>query len=256
MITAWIASWVMSTIPGTIPTPKPSTIPAKAIPTKALTVKALTVKAFPLNRVTILPGLQLDRQKVDLKYLKSLDPIRLLHGFYVNAGIKPKAARYGGWETEGIEGHSLGHYLSACALMFAATGDEQLKKNANLIVDELAECQAKHGDGFFGGMPQADRIFSEIKKRDIRSQGFDLNGNWVPWYNIHKTQAGLLDTYQYLGNKKALEVLTKNATWIAETTANLTNDDWQKHRQSDVGYERYEVKLLRLDTARCQSKRG
>jgi DUF1680 family protein len=130
-----------------------------------------------------------------------VDPIRLLHGFYVNAGIKPKAARYGGWETEGIEGHSLGHYLSACALMFAATGDEQLKKNANLIVDELAECQAKHGDGFFGGMPQADRIFSEIKKRDIRSQGFDLNGNWVPWYNIHKTQAGLLDTYQYLGKR-------------------------------------------------------
>ncbi len=240
MITAWIASWVMSTNPGTISTPKPSTIPAKAItakaiPTKAFPAKAITAKAFPLNRVTILPGLQLDRQKVDLKYLKSLDPIRLLHGFYINAGIKPKAARYGGWETEGIEGHSLGHYLSACALMFAATGDEQLKKNANLIVDELADCQAKHGDGFFGGMPQADRIFSEIKKRDIRSQGFDLNGNWVPWYNIHKTQAGLLDTYQYLGNKKALEVLTKNATWIAETTANLTNEDWQKMLMCEHG---------------------
>jgi DUF1680 family protein len=38
-------------------------------------------------------------------------------------------------------GHSLGHYLSACALMYASIGDEQLKARAAAIVAALAQCQ-------------------------------------------------------------------------------------------------------------------
>ena len=186
------------------------------------------VQSFSLKDVTILPGLQKQRMDVDIAYLKTLDPIRLLSGFYTNAGLSPKAPRYGGWEGQGIEGHSLGHYLSACALMFAATGDNDFKSRTELIVKELAECQKAHGDGFIGGMPDAKRIFTELKARNIRSQGFDLNGNWVPWYNIHKTLAGLLDTYHQTGNKQALDVLTKNATWIKDLTADYTEEDWQK----------------------------
>lgn len=185
------------------------------------------VQPFPLSAVRVF-GMQEQRQQVDLKYLKSLDPIRLMHGFYVNAGIKPKKPRYGGWETMGIEGHSLGHYLSACALMYAATGDEEMLARTKTITNELAECQKSAKSGFLGGMPDAARIFAELKKRDIRSQGFDLNGNWVPWYNIHKTLAGLLDTYHQTGNKLALEILIKNAEWTNELTKDYTDEDWQK----------------------------
>ena len=185
------------------------------------------VQPFPLSAVRVF-GMQEQRQQVDLKYLKSLDPIRLMHGFYVNAGIKPKKPRYGGWETMGIEGHSLGHYLSACALMYAATGDEEMLARTKMITNELAECQKAAKSGFLGGMPDAARIFAELKKRDIRSQGFDLNGNWVPWYNIHKTLAGLLDTYHQTGNKLALEILIKNAEWTNELTKEYKDEDWQK----------------------------
>lgn len=186
------------------------------------------VQAFSLKDVTILPGLQRQRMDVDIKYLKSIDPIRLLYGFYVNAGLKPKEARYGGWEAMGIEGHSLGHYLSACALMYSASGDTDFKGRAESIVKELDACQKAHGDGFLGGMPDAKRIFDELRAKNIRSQGFDLNGNWVPWYNIHKTLSGLLDTYHQTGNKLAVDVLTKNATWIEDLTKDYSEDDWQK----------------------------
>lgn len=185
------------------------------------------VQPFPLSAVRVF-GMQAERQQVDLKYLKSLDPIRLMHGFYVNAGIEPKKARYGGWEAMGIEGHSLGHYLSACALMYSGTGDNEMLSRTKIIVKELAECQKTAKSGFLGGMPDAARIFAELKKRDIRSQGFDLNGNWVPWYNIHKTLAGLLDTYHQTGNKQALDVLIKNAEWTHELTKDFTDADWQK----------------------------
>ena len=185
------------------------------------------VQPFPLNAIQVF-GMQAERQRVDQGYLRSLDPIRLMHGFYVNAGMKPKKPRYGGWEAMGIEGHSLGHYLSACALMYSATQDKELLERTKIIVRELAECQKVAKSGFLGGMPDAARIFAELKKKDIRSQGFDLNGNWVPWYNIHKTLAGLLDTYHQTGNKQALDVLVKNAEWTHELTKDFSEDDWQK----------------------------
>ncbi len=53
------------------------------------------------------------------RYLLSLDPDRLLHNTRKYAGLAPKAELYGGWESQGIAGHTLGHYLSALALQFA-----------------------------------------------------------------------------------------------------------------------------------------
>ena len=46
-----------------------------------------------------------------------LGPDCLRHNFRVNAGLPPKARLYGGWEAEGVAGHTPGHYLSACAMM-------------------------------------------------------------------------------------------------------------------------------------------
>jgi DUF1680 family protein len=56
------------------------------------------------------------------EYLLQLEPDRLLGRFREYAGLEPKAENYPGWEAQGISGHTLGHYLSACAMMGAATG--------------------------------------------------------------------------------------------------------------------------------------
>ena len=86
-------------------------------------------EAFPLRDVRILEGPFRDAQQRDLAYLLSLDPDRLLHTFRLNAGLPTTAKPYGGWEAPQVElrGHSLGHYLTACALMHEATGDERLE---------------------------------------------------------------------------------------------------------------------------------
>ena len=85
--------------------------------------------AFPLRDVRMLDGPFRDAKQRDLTYLLSLEPDRLLHTFRLNAGLATTAKPYGGWEAPAVElrGHSLGHYLTACALLYEATGDERLK---------------------------------------------------------------------------------------------------------------------------------
>src|SRR6476619_8372574 len=93
---------------------------------------ALRGAPFDLRAVRLLDGPFRAAQQRNARYLLSLDPDRMLHNFRVNAGLTPKAPVYGGWESEepwvGIRchGHTLGHYLTAAALMYASTGDERI----------------------------------------------------------------------------------------------------------------------------------
>ncbi len=79
--------------------------------------------------------------------LAGLDVDRLLHNFRLNAGLPSSAQPLGGWEEPKCElrGHFVGHYLTACALMYASTGDKKLKEKGDQVVAGLAECQAKLG---------------------------------------------------------------------------------------------------------------
>ena len=104
-------------------------------------------KPFSLHDVRVLDGPFKQGQNIAAKYLLSLEPDRFLANFRKEAGLKPKAEHYSGWEQQGVSGHSGGHYLSACAQAWAATGDERFLARVNYIVDELAECQQAQGDG-------------------------------------------------------------------------------------------------------------
>src|SRR3954463_5817055 len=63
----------------------------QAVPTRAA--------AFKLSDVRLLDGPFRQAQERDAGYLLQLEPDRLLHNFRVNAGLKPKATVYGGWES-------------------------------------------------------------------------------------------------------------------------------------------------------------
>ncbi|HEY3412551.1 MAG TPA: beta-L-arabinofuranosidase domain-containing protein [Armatimonadota bacterium] len=193
------------------------------------------VYSFELSDVRLLAGPFKHAQDLDAAYLLRIEPDRLLSRFRVNAGLKPKGESYGGWESQGISGHTLGHYLSACSLMYASTGDTRFKERVRYIVSELAACQKAGGDGFIGGMPNAREIFAKVAAGAISSAGFDLNGSWVPWYNEHKTFAGLIDAYLYTGSDEAKQVLVRLADWAWNTTKGLSDDEWQKMLAAEHG---------------------
>src|SRR5689334_19644533 len=73
-------------------------------------------ESFPMESVRLLPSAYASALAANLAYLHQLEPDRLLHNFRDQAGLKPKGAVYGGWESQTIAGHTLGHYLSACSL--------------------------------------------------------------------------------------------------------------------------------------------
>lgn len=194
------------------------------------------VKAFPLTDVKLLDGPFKHATELNIKSLLQYDPDRLLARFRSEAGLKKKAEPYGGWEAESLAGHSLGHHLSACALMYQTTGNEVFKERADYIVYELSKVQQANGDGYLGAFSNGKKIFEEeIANGEIRSQGFDLNGIWAPFYTHHKVMAGLRDAYRLLGNDQALDVEKGFADWIGTIVLDLTNEQIQEMLHCEFG---------------------
>lgn len=195
----------------------------------------MKLKEFDLNSVRITGGPLKHAMDLNKEYLLKLEPDRLLSRFREYAGLQPKAAHYEGWEAQGISGHTLGHYLSAAAMMAVAKDDEVFNQRVNYIVDELEACQEAHGTGYISGIPRGKEIFEEVKAGDIRSQGFDLNGGWVPLYSIHKLFAGLRDAFKFTNNEKALQVETKLGLWLNDVFENLNDQQVQEVLKCEYG---------------------
>lgn len=190
--------------------------------------EAVPLAPFSLADVRLQEGPFKQAQELDHAYLLKLEPDRLLSWYRREAGLAPKAPVYGGWESTGVAGCSLGHYLSACSEMYQATGDERLRDRVNYIVAELALCQLANSNGYVGAIPDGKRIFSELRQGIITSKGFDLNGGWVPFYTLHKELAGLRDAYCLAGNRDALAVERQLGDFIALTLRDLNHDQIQQ----------------------------
>lgn len=194
----------------------------------------LKASPFRLSDVRILKDNPFyHAMEVNAKYLLELEPDRLLHRWRKNAGLEPKAPIYGGWEQN--SSHMLGHYLSACAMMYAASGEEEFLRRTNYIVNELALYQAQRGTGYVGGIPNEDTIFDEVAAGNIRSGGFDLNGGWVPWYMLHKVWDGLIDAYLYCDNEQAKEVVVKMSDWVDQKLKDLDEGKFQEMLEAEFG---------------------
>ncbi len=210
----------------------PTNLPARQnSPFKVQNKVSLAAIPFPLRDVRLLDGLFREAMLRDQKYLLSLDNDRLLHMFRVTAGLPSTAKPYGGWEAPDIElrGHSLGHFLSGCALMFASVGDERFKAKADAVVAELAKIQqALAARGFNAGYLSAfpEEAFDRLEKRERV---------WAPYYTIHKTMAGLLDVYLHCDNKQALDVLLKKAAWVRFRVDRLSEEQRQASLQTEFG---------------------
>jgi|KBSSwiS6_1023812.scaffolds.fasta_scaffold00707_2 DUF1680 family protein len=191
--------------------------------------------AFNLKDIKLLNSPFSHAMSMDSAYLLQIKPDRLLYRFYKHAGLPVKDSIYGGWERLGISGHTLGHYLSACAMMYASTGNKEFKNRVDYIIDELRKCQLARKTGYIGAVPNEDTVFAQVKRGDIRSAGFDLNGSWVPWYTLHKVLAGVIDAYLYCDNSKAVSIATDAADWAATIVNGLTEEQRLKMLNCEHG---------------------
>ena len=186
----------------------------------------LRTTPYPLSQVRLLASPDLKAADANRAYLMRIAPDRLLRTFRLNAGLASSAQPLGGWEEPKgeLRGHTMGHYLSACALRAASAGDKEMKARGDELVSELAKCQAKLAGGYLSAYPT--EWYDRLEKRQRV---------WAPFYTYHKIFAGLLDMHVHAGNKQALEVATGMAAWADQWSASKPEAQMQDILREEFG---------------------
>ncbi len=183
---------------------------------------------FPLSAVRVQGGPFLEHQELTRRYLLRLDPDRLLAWYRREAGLDPKAPPYRGWESEGatpLAGHILAFYLSSGAMMYQATGDPELLRRLEYVVDELAAVQARNGNGYALATPGGRQLFRDVAAGRIDAAGGMLNGAFEPTYALNKLMLGLMRVWEATGYEPAREVLIGLADWFGGEVLDPLSDE-------------------------------
>lgn len=191
------------------------------------------VESFPISNVRLTASPFKHAEELDIQYLLGINPDRLLAPYLKEAGLQPKADNYTNWENTGLDGHIGGHYVSALSYMYAATGNQEIKRRLDYMISELQRCQ--DADGYLSGVVNGRKVWKEIKEGNIRASGFGLNDGWVPLYNIHKIFAGLRDAYLIGGKVEAKDMLVKLTDWMIGVVKNLSDEQMQDMLRSEHG---------------------
>lgn len=198
--------------------------------------------SFGVSEVRLTDGIFKDSQETGKTIIKALDVDRLLAPVAYSVGAITDTSRYyGGWEAynyrgykgKGISGHSLGHWMSAAAQMYAVSGDEEIKSKLDYAVAELAKYQKLDGHGYIGGFDRTG--FESALSGTLKVSAFDLNGYWVPWYSLHKIYQGLIDAYELTGSEQALEVVCGFADWAKSVTDPMSDDKFNQMLNCEYG---------------------
>ena len=191
---------------------------------------------FPLKAVKLLDGPFQQARDLNIQTLLKYDVDRLLAPYRKEAGLIPKAESYKNWD--GLDGHIAGHYLTAMAMNFAATGNAECKSRMDYMISELDECQeankknnADWGIGYAGGVPNSKVIWTKLKSGDLSA----YRAAWVPWYNVHKMYAGLRDAWAYADNEVAKTIFLKFCDWGISITSDLTDAQMQSMLDTEHG---------------------
>ncbi len=191
---------------------------------------------FPAGNVTLLESPFKHARDLNIETLLKYDVDRLLQPYFKEAGLPEKGKRFSNWA--GLDGHVGGHYLSAMAMNYASTGNKECKARMDYMIAALEECQKANGvnypdwgAGYVGGVPNSKGIWSTFKKGDLTA----FRATWVPWYNVHKTYAGLRDAWLYAGSEKAKDIFLRFCDWGIDITSNLTDAQMQNMLDNEHG---------------------
>ena len=190
---------------------------------------------FPLSQVRLVGGPLKWHQEQNREYLLRLDPDRLLSRFRLEAGLKPKAEPYNGWESPknwlDLAGHILGFYMAGAAMTVEATGDEELRRRLLYIVDELDAVQNAHGDGYALAARDGRKVFDEIAsgKIDVKinpktEYGAFINNRFEPIYTLNKVLIGLWRIHVATGSDKAKRVFLRLSDWFGNAVVEKLDD--------------------------------
>ncbi|MGE5448870.1 MAG: glycoside hydrolase family 127 protein, partial [Bacteroidales bacterium] len=191
---------------------------------------------FALKDVQLLDGPFKQARDLNIQTLLKYDIDRMLAPYRKEAGLPEKAKCYPNWD--GLDGHVGGHYLSALAINYAATGNDECKKRMDHMIAELKACQEANalkypdwGVGYVGGIPNSAGLWPKIKAGEVGA----IWKYWAPYYNIHKMFAGLRDAWIYAGNSDARDIFLHFCDWAITVTSGLTDAQMEEMLGNEHG---------------------
>ena len=226
---------------------------------------------FDLQEVTLTDGPFKYAQDLNYKTLLEFNVDRMLTPFIRQSGLSatsdPKSPYYQ-WEAQNppfesfawnpamaMDGHILGHYLSAISISYQSCHDESMraafKTKIDHVITVLKDCQDvfdsnKDGlKGYLGGIPD-NSIWTAMADADYRV--YNQRGGWVPFYCEHKVLAGLRDAYVYAGNETAKTMFRKLCDWSIQVVSLFANDimemqilQWETGGMNEVLADAYKI---------------
>ena len=204
-------------------------------------------RLFDLQEVTLNEGVFKQAMELNDKTLLEYDVDRLLTPYCRQAGFTEWEQQHPNFQNWGsgnfrLDGHVGGHYLSALALAYAASKDEdmrdKLKARMDYMVDKMDECQRvfdNHTDGLYGyigGYPD-NNIWTGIYRGDLGL--YNAGRGNVPLYTMHKIYAGLRDAWVYGGNEKAKACFLKLCDWGVNLISNIDDATLQSILDTEHG---------------------
>ncbi|KAF2114180.1 hypothetical protein BDV96DRAFT_613425 [Lophiotrema nucula] len=199
-----------------------------------VTETGVAAHPFDINQVSLTSSRFMANQNRTVTYLKFVDTNRLLYNFRANHKLSTNGATANkGWDAPDFpfRTHMQGHFLTAWAQCYAQLGDTSCRDRATGFVAELLKCQnnnavAGFASGYLSGFPESE--FTKLEAGTL------TNGN-VPYYAIHKTLAGLLDVYRWIGDQNAKAVLLAFAGWVDTRTSKLSSTQMQSVLGTEFG---------------------
>lgn len=206
------------------------------------------ISDFDLSAVTLTNDYFVNAFNKEIVYLTSFDTDKLLAGFRETAGLSMKGVeRYAGWENMLIGGHTLGHYLTACAQAYISANitDEDrnaIKKILTDLIYGLKECQDAVGTGFIFGAKVLDKKNIYLQFDNVEKNETDIMSKaWVPWYTMHKIVAGLVTVASVTDHSlqeiatTALQVASFLGDWVYSRTSSWSEDLQQQILNIEYG---------------------
>jgi uncharacterized protein len=142
------------------------------------------LKQFRYDQITFQTGLHDAQLKQTHSSLMEMSEDGALRPYRLRAGLPaPGEDLQGTYYPTIVPGHSLGQWISGLARYFAVTGDEPTRLKVNRLVEAYARIDDPTGKFY--------------------------EGHWASPYVYDKIVCGLIDAYQFTGNKEALRVLSQ-----------------------------------------------
>ena len=162
-----------------------------------------------------------------------MSPDRLLAPYLREAGLPAKAKSYGNWESDGLDGHTAGHYLSALALMIASGDDKdgEMRRRLDYMVDELEKVQKANGNGYVGGVPGSKVFWQGVSEGNVGH--FGRNG--CPGITCTKCSLACATPISSLETRKPRTVLVGFGDWADKTISGLTEAQMQQMVGTEYG---------------------